>query len=358
MIFVPILVLLVVAGAAALVRLALRADHEPDRDPAEEGVLGTRSIGPLGIVGIAIGALIVLSMVVPMLGVGLRRGMGDEEVEQPGEPSTPAEEANVPAVRREPPRDTIQVDIHVAGTDSFSLTPRSVVGNIATGDVVVVRATGFPADTTGDIDLCVRDDCRSRFPVRFDSDGVALIQYELDVGGSSCQIVGDCRLVIRAHDVRGTAEVLAGPPPPSPTARVVAGAAVRPDDPITVEVAGAGPEVDILLCPVDAASRTDCKARAPARSRTPGMPAIAQFDRAPAGAGIALVVDRASGAVLSEPARFHLAARAGPRYSAARLAAGFAVALAALAIATVLIRRTDWTEPNEASTPAFDTVAL
>ncbi|HVM01579.1 MAG TPA: hypothetical protein VM263_02830, partial [Acidimicrobiales bacterium] len=44
----------------------------------------------------------------------------------------------------------------------------------------------------------------------------------------------------------------------------------------------------------------------------------------------------------------------GPSYDGARLAAGLAAAALLLALAAWLVRRTDWREPTEASTPALD----
>jgi hypothetical protein len=71
-----------------------------------------------------------------------------------------------------------------------------------------------------------------------------------------------------------------------------------------------------------------------------------------------IVVQGATAPASSPVVPISFAAGIGAHYSAARVLIGLVVASALLALALLLIRRTDWRKPTEADTPDLDAAVL
>ena len=156
------------------------------------GVLGVARIGrdvgvpPVVLVGAAIvGLLVLLSAAFGFRGIGASDDDSPTDASAP--PSTrgsePTPVANLPESRIETaPGDLPVVGVRAADPDRFA--PETLADNLPRDSVVRVRATGFEPFETGWVEQCVTElgrlpSCAGGFPVQFDEDGEAELQYQL-----------------------------------------------------------------------------------------------------------------------------------------------------------------------------------
>ena len=254
-----------------------------------------------------------------------------------------------------------------------------VVDRLPDTAVLRVTASGFVADTTGEVAQCAptragHEACRGRFPVRFDGRGTARFQYL--VAADRCDRGAHCLLWVRGEDDRRVAVplVFGARAPAAATLSVVPKDGLEDGQTVNVSVAGLSPRshLEVVQCvPPGVPVAERCEASRPA------MPLVVGADgrgstsftvttgevgtgrhpcRRGSRCGIGVVSDGALVRAAFVPVGF--SAGAGASYDATRLAVGFAAAASLLAFAVRLIRTTDWREPTEAATPAMDAVPL
>ena len=211
----------------------------------------------------------------------------------------------------------------------------------------MVRVTGGEASTTGRVAQC-RATCWNAFPVRFDDDGVAQFQYQLEQ--RDCRPTDPCLVRTTSGERMASAfTVFGGPAPPSPQLSVDASGPVEPGAIVTIGVAGVLPDTPVRVsfcadgCGPERVGTTDGDGRLALEVRIGG-----RCD----GCGI-LVVAGPSRTLL--PVTF--APPPTPGYDAARLVGGLALAAALLLMAWRLIATTDWRPPSEAAVPDPDLAA-
>ena len=231
MILLPLLLLLAIgAGVGVFIASLLRSDGD---DPG-------RTIGRLAPIGLALGVGVVALVVVEGVLVFGLRGLGGSDGEDASD-AAPDTTTTVVAVEPEPARDAIAADVEMTfGGAGFE--PPPVLSGVDDGGVLVVRASSFPNDSRGTISWCDERGCHDRFPVQFDGDGGALVQYELDVPDGSCRRARQCALRIDSDDGAATAALFVGVSAPTvPRARLAhPGRELQPGDAIALELVGVG----------------------------------------------------------------------------------------------------------------------
>jgi len=278
-----------------------------------------------------------------------------------------------------------EVAVRVQAEGEFA-PPPEIVDRLPARAVLLVEATGFQSGSTGVIEQCSAAGCGNAFPVLFGDTGGARLQYlvtdEFETSfSSSTRSTGrpsDPPCIVRvssAGSVAMLATVFGGAAPPPRAVTIAAPTRGFDDgDAVLISVRGftPGERVQAMLCAAPAASGT-------ARCGTPGP--VAPFSIGADGNGSAALVVR-RGAVGSErvacgrettcgivvvsagsflpgvavPIEF--AAGPAASYDATRVLTGLAIAALLLALATFLVRTTDWRKPSEADTPELDAVAL
>jgi hypothetical protein len=258
------------------------------------------------------------------------------------------------------------------------------VDKLAERSVLDVTIIGFEEDSTGVIEQCSVGGCANPFPVSFDFNGRARIQYLVrDDFASGFETPSTCRAgqpacVVRVHSDEHFAylsTVFHGPASLPPTV-TVAGSPANIVDGTRVQVLATG------FTPGDRVQAMFCVALDTFGSKHCGRPGpVAPFTIGPDGTGSTTLAVR-EGHVGSEGASCGSASRCavvvthprsavpeafvavefsnGPaaQYDVTRSIAGLGLAAALLALACFLVRRTDWRKPTEAETPELDDADL
>ena len=283
----------------------------------------------------------VLLVFVLMVGVvGVRSGRDPEAAERDVAP--PARPAR-PAPKTATSQSIAAPDVTLSMSADLRTPP--VLDGAVDGDTVVVRGIGFPWHSPGTISWCDTGGCHDRFPVFFDGAGSTLVQYELDVPDGSCRRARECALRIDSDDGSAVAGLFVGVDAPTPpVVRLVDPGPIQPGGSVELEAAGvdlAG--VRVLGCPRDAVRREQCRRLVLEDSAV----------TVPAGTATLVVTDAVSNAPIAAPVAVTLV-RVRPQYDAARVIVGASAGLALLAVAWLLIKRTDWQEPAGAAVAWLD----
>ena len=353
MIVVAVVVVLVLLVGVGVVVAATGAASSSDGDGDGTG-WSAAAIVPV------VGAVLVVLLAVTVLGVGGSvvdlGGSGEEPVE--------GRVDEVPIERA--PEDDDDADdepVALAGSPATyegrvaiergasALRPPPVVDELAAGDVVEVRATGFVEHAEGLVAQCPRADsavCRNVVPIVTDGAGRVRVPYRVETAPS-----GEV-LVVEVDLDRGTAQLAFGAAPSRPELSVRGRAAVAIRDAVP------GDRLALRRCEPDADALDECE--------TVGRPIVVAAEgtaSAPiqgmAGGASLLVLTGPDGRVLAEPVRMVLAPRSSATkvdLSSMQLLVGFGVTLLLLGVAVALIRTTDWRVPAEAATPFLDAAPL
>ena len=224
--------------------------------------------------------------------------------------------------------------------DSELVVPQVVHGR-HDGDVVQVSGRGFPSHTSGVLAQCdgttaVR--CSNVVDVQTDADGTFRVAYRVDA-----EAEGPALVVAIAGD-RRVAVLDLGTAAPWPVLRLDG------SDLVVTGVPASG--LDVARCPRDAVELAPCER---VHRVAPGA-STARITLPPlageSASEVSLVVLDGGGTVLDEPIVFGDDApfadpAANVDVPAARVAVGLGVAALLVALAVVLVRRTDWRPPAE-----------
>jgi hypothetical protein len=353
------------------------------------------AIGGGGLLVLVVGAVLVA-------GVGLRGGGDAEDDAAPAvdttttaptrsttTPSTVAPTTTRPTVATTTPDqsggglESREVAVHASPGDDFGAAP-SVVERLSSPAVLRVTATGFEAGATGLIEQCTARGCGNPFPVTFGDAGAARLQYLVDAEvatgpgeAASCRS-DDPPCVVRVSSSGAAAYVTTVFGGARSAPRTVAidtpVGGVADGDAVAVTASGftPGERVQATLCAAPATFGTArCGAPGPVapfsidgngngrtslvvRRGRVGTDGVACGREAPCG-----VVVTAAGSVVPGPV-VPITFAAGPTatYDSTRVLVGLLVAAFLLALATFLVRTTDWRKPTEADTPALDQAIL
>jgi hypothetical protein len=316
---------------------------------------------------IGVGAGVCLGIVIVAAGAGvLGRGVGDDS--QPRAPTVAAtfvgpdvpvvaeneagsdSRADAPGVDA-PVFDTPLVgpprgpDIGLVGRVGLSgrRGPLDGFGNLTSGAVVRITATGFSGDSTGSVRQCVAvgdlvGRCGPSVAIAFGYGGDGEVLFALADDGTCADVATVC--VVRLEDAdHGTAMV-----------RTVFGAAVPPPAVVVVDAnrnLGVGDRISLSvsgLVPREVVSLEQCSTRtchalvhgvaADAEGRANAQVVIRRCDQRRCAVG---VVGRTPLVELG------LSSAATAHYDGRRLALGLALALGLIGVAVIVARRTDWT---------------
>lgn len=219
-----------------------------------------------------------------------------------------------------------------AGASEFE-PPPEVLG-VQDGDVLVVRVAGFEDDRGGTIAVCAADRCGLRFPVNFDDDGNALIQYRVDLA-RGCAGATTCRLELRSDDRIATAVLASGRSTGTKRGVVVGSRRVRADGAVAINVSGVDADrIRVLGCDRDARRRSECRELRFIDGRVVVDTGVNRL----------VILDRTTGLPIVSPVEVSVTGLR-PSYDGVRLAVGLAVGAALLVAALMLVRRTEWREP-------------
>jgi hypothetical protein len=238
------------------------------------------------------------------------------------------------------------------------------VGELRSDTVLQVRVEGFPEHATARASQCVGSACANPLPVQFDADGVASFQYLvsddfLGTGAAACRL-GDpsCTIVVETTDGDDRAELVtlfddALPDPGRIT--VVPQREVLEGQLVTVEVDAFRPGVTLVATLCTAADR--CR-RISGATVTVGSDGRGRSEVELPGCDgrrrCSLGVTSDDGFARSDRVILTFAAAPGADYDARRLAAGLAIAIALLAAAAGVLRRSDWSPIGEEAAPEID----
>ena len=140
--------------------------------------------------------------------------------------------------------------------------PTPAAGDLADGTVLRLRLSGFAPDTTGSIRQCTYaqggfQPCRNGYPVRFDAQGWADAQYQLQAGvldgSSDCRgAVNPCVVLVEdpaGHSAR-VITVFSAPVPPAGTVTVEPGGELRAGQEVVLSARGfpTGTSVYAVAC--------------------------------------------------------------------------------------------------------------
>jgi hypothetical protein len=262
--------------------------------------------------------------------------------------------------------------------DEFA-PPTPVVDGLAEGDVLRVRAEGFDSDTDGHVQQCVPSlgdsvVCGNPFPVRFDDEGVARFQYEVErslAGSERCEVRSVCSLEVVGGDrVARARTVFGGDVGAPPTVAVTPVGGLADGSEVRVRATGLEPggpaRVTLCVPPADAALE-QCGSPAPVVVMPVGADGSGEVeytvatgpvgsDRRDCGRGSTCGIAVLAPTLVATPVEIGFAAPPGAAYDAARLAVALAVAVLLLAVAWWLVRRTDWSAPSEGDGHEVDDV--
>ncbi len=258
------------------------------------------------------------------------------------------------------------------------------VDRLAARSVLRIVAVGFEPNTTGTVEQCSADGCANPFPVTFDIDGTARLEYLVnDSFARGFDRPTTCRAdeqpcVVHVHSDKGSAFLRtvfrdATPAPRRVSLRPNAGR-IANNAPVLVAVTGfvPGERVEAMLCAAPASfGSKHCGAPGPVAPFTieaDGTGRVAmKISTGHVGTGGASCGRSARCSVVVSPPRASIpgavlpitfAAGPGARYDGRRLLAGLSVAVLLAALAIVITRTTDWRKPTEADTPELDRAVL
>jgi hypothetical protein len=365
-----VLVLIGLGGAGLLGIGVLSGDNRRERT----GLLAVLS-APLVLVA---GAVLLAVLV---LGVGgLQSGDHEPAVEPATTVAAPLPAGSeVPAPARVQRGPTSPV-IVMHATDSDRFLPYEPVSGLVPGAVVRVQVDGFDWHERGSVQQCVvelgrQTACGEALPVQFDGDGRADFQFAVrgDIAAGACR-AGQPTCLLRVRGESGTRQASV------PTVLVDA---LTPGQ-VRIEPAGPladGQSVDVIVSGFPAGATATAVLCAPpevydARRCGPPEPmSTFAIDATGAGGttlrvaagrlgsdaalcgprrvcGVAVVVGGGFVAAPVTPVRF--SAGPGVAYDGGRVLAGVLLALVLSGAGLLIARRTDWTKPTEAATPALD----
>jgi hypothetical protein len=348
-------------------------------------LVGPRAPGAGTLLVIGGGGLVVLlGGAAVVVGVGV--DSGDDAARDADRPTSTTTRPATTSTSAPPPASDLavrEVALRVGAEGEFA-PPPAIVDRLPARAVLLVEATGFPSGSSGVIEQCSAAGCGNAFPVLFGDTGVARVQYlvtqEFRTSFSASATCGpsDPPCIVRvssAGAVAMLATVFGGVAPPPRAVTIPAPAGGFDDgDGVLVSVSGftPGERVQAMLCAAPAVSGT-------ARCGTPGP--VAPFSIDADGTGRAALVVRRGvvgservacgrettcGIVVVSAGSFvpgpvvpiEFAAGPAAAYDPTRVLTGLAIAALLLALATFLVRTTDWRKPTEADTPELDAVAL
>lgn len=261
-----------------------------------------------------------------------------------------------------------------------------VVDELAAGEVLRIQASGFEEFALGRVMQCVAASvvvCGNSFPVQFDASGQAYFQYLVtdefhrDVVGSGGCRAGAARCTIVVEDVGAPqrAEVdtiFSDAAPPAGTITVEPNTSLEEHQEVVVRITRYPPgvSVDVMVCAApavadparcgplsskasitvgpDGAGRTTLRVR-----RGPVGTELVECARV-AACGVAVFSAEVFARAPVVPISF--ARGPGASYDEGRLITAMSVALGLLAVAVILVRRTDWAAVGEAAAPEIDDV--
>ncbi|MFN0029240.1 MAG: hypothetical protein ACKV2O_18955 [Acidimicrobiales bacterium] len=247
-----------------------------------------------------------------------------------------------------------------------------LVKGLEEGEVVVVRADGFAANTTGWIRLCVVEEpnrCGTTFPIRFDEGRSAIVQYQLQPAApgepGGCRPGSRCVLEVFDRHGGGYADLSFGPADPADVRlRLPGGSHVVVGQPFEVIVDGSLPAdpLTVVLCQRADPFPRSCQPLSMADPTAPiGGPAGLRFEviATPDQArdcheGCVLSVRAGDEAIRADVIEVRPSSDTPVRYEPARLIAGLATAALMVGLAGWLWRRTDWSPPRAADGAAID----
>jgi hypothetical protein len=273
------------------------------------------------------------------------------------------------------------VDVYIGATrpENYGQLPPTI-DKLAERSVLRLTVTGFEPDSTGVMEQCSVGGCANPFPVAFDPSGRARIQYlVLDDFASSFETPSRCRAgepacVVHIHSGDRFAflsTVFRDPAPPARSVTVEPNADELVDATrVRVSVTGftPGDRVQAMFCVAPATyGSARCGAPGPVSTLTIGaggegrtMLAVREGRVGSEGASCGgasqcgIVVTHPKSAVPEAFVAVSFAEGPAARYDLSRSLAGLSVAAALLALAWLLVRRTDWRKPTEADTPDLD----
>jgi hypothetical protein len=363
----PLLVLLVLGALAAAGISALGGS---DRFLARGTGL------PLAVLGAAGAGLVVV--VLAALGLfGVRGGPGEGSAHQETPSTAPADqtsgEAGAP-VTAGPVAVEAGPDV-VLSAGAIAARPLDRLPGKA---VLRLTATGFEPATSGQVAQCLATlegfrSCANPFPVQFDGNGAARVQYlitdRVQATGACGASDPPCVVVVSDGDGAVRASVLTvfgDPAPPAGRVTVEPRSGLSGDDIVTVRASGFPPDRPLVAaqCPATAAAG-GCDGSIAGRTGPDGAAVLQLVVRSgdrngfSCGAGSPCAITVVAGAAVP-PVATPLSFAAGPtaRYEPRRLAAGLGLALLLLVLSAWVVRATDWRGPAEAATPEMDRSVL
>jgi hypothetical protein len=279
-------------------------------------------VNRLGVLALAVAGVIVLVLVATLGLTGARSTRGHVEPE-------------TPTVTNAPRQSVVTPDVTLRAGAS-ELEPPPAVGGVEDGDVLVVRAVGFPESSAGTIAVCAGGRCRTPFPVNFDSEGRATVQYRVELNGSRCTRDVGCRLDVHGDDRAAVAVLTSGAAPDRPAGRFVGSAALAPGQEVRLVTPGLeDDQIRVLGCGRGAELRSECR-DLPVRDRRVAVPR---------GVERLVLIDAATALPIAPSHQVNLVGLR-PSYDSVRLVLGFLVGGVLLGAALLLGRRTDWREPS------------
>jgi hypothetical protein len=257
------------------------------------------------------------------------------------------------------------------------------IGTLRPGSTVQVRADGFGAFDKGQARQCaasIAAVCGNPIEVQFGISGAAAFEYLLVDDFSPLASEGRCRarapacsIVIEVPDGGRRAEVVTvfqDDVPPVGRIHVTPRTGVDDGEKVLVAVEDyfPGARVEAMLCAAPhVGNAARCGAPGPATTMTVGEDGTASAQmtmrREPVGAervscgrrqacGVAVVSRSTSAPAHVVPILF--AGPPGADYDVARVGAGLGAAVLLLGLATLLVRRTDWSAIGEQAAPEID----
>ena len=385
----------VVVVVLAVVGFAGIGPFSDDRRADRSG--GAGAIGPA--VGLLLGSVVLVGAVIGAVAlVGVGGGEGGRVGTRGAPPPTlrPAGSASTArtagtTVTTQPAAGGVRrpvglgpmVAIEADGGETFAAS-YDVADGLEPATVLRMHVTGFEPFARAVAQQCIHGSpprCGNRLSVQFDADGAAAFQYlvtddfllPLTVPGRCGANAPPCTVVVRATTGRDHGELLTvfgdhG----APAGRI----SVTPSRELSLEGETVTVKVDhyppgarltAMLCAAPDASGTRCGVPGPTapllvgadgrgRARLALEPSRVGSDGAPCfrgdDCGISVASERVF--VRAPVVPISYAAPPGAAYDTPRLLFGLALALVLLAIAAVLLRRTDWSPIGEAAAPEID----
>jgi hypothetical protein len=369
-ILLPLLLVLVLVALAATIGPLVLGGTMRER----------RGVAGLPIVALVVGGGAVLLLVVaPLVLLGTRGtgGDGDDggdgganvEPERVTAPTADAEPAHVVSAPPAFANDLLGPEVRI------DLEP-GIVGGLRAEHVLRVKVSGFHPFAPAKAGQCASGVCGNAIDVQLDEQGEASFQYLVvddfapDARSGRCRLdAPPCTIVIEDLDGEVRAElttVFVDELPPLAQMRVEPARGLVDGSVLDVSLEGATPRAraQLLVCGAPSGGDRTPACDQPAATANVTIAgdgtASAELDLGPtrpscADGGGCVVVLRSDDAVVRAPMRTLSFARPpGVDYDSRRVLAGLAVAVLLAALATFLIRRTDWSAVGEEAAPEID----